>query len=178
MKRIAQGLIVAGLLGFASAQTQAVDGIAVELGKSDGTDMGRIAIQWDWGKRWLQSQGWHLSGYWDLGLGYWKRDDVRPGQNDDIAEIGLTPVFRLQHNDLRGLYGEIAIGAHFLSKTSLGDRRFSTSFQFGDHVGVGYRFGTKGAFDLSYRYQHLSNGGIKQPNDGINFNQVRLQYHF
>jgi len=65
-----------------------------------------------------------------------------------------------------------------LSKTSLGDKRFSTMFQFGDHLGVGYRFGTKGAFDLSYRYQHLSNASIKRPNNGINFNQIRLQYHF
>ena len=43
---------------------------------------------------------------------------------------------------------------------------------------LGYRFGAKGAFDLSYRYQHLSNGGIKHPNNGVNFNQIRLQYHF
>jgi len=177
-KKKAKGLIVAGLLALASGRALAVDGVAVELGNGDGTDMGRVAVQWDWGKRWFQSENWHLGGYWDLGLGYWKHDNVRPGQNDNITEIGLTPVFRFQQNDLQGLYAEIAVGAHFLSQTSLGDKRFSTSFQFGDHVGVGYRFGAKGAFDLSYRYQHLSNGSIKEPNSGINFNQVRLQYHF
>jgi hypothetical protein len=31
---------------------------------------------------------------------------------------------------------------------------------------------------LSYRYQHLSNAGIKQPNQGINFHLLRFQYHF
>jgi len=173
-----KGLILAGLLALAAGPVLAVDGVAVELGSGDGADMGRVALQWDWNKRWLQTQNWHVGGYWDLGLGYWKDDGVAPGRNDEIVEIGLTPVFRLQQNDLKGFYGELGIGAHFLSKTSLGDQRFSTSFQFGDHLGAGYRFGAKGAFDLSLRYQHLSNGSIKKPNDGINFSQVRLQYHF
>jgi len=33
-----------------------------------------------------------------------------------------------------------------------------------------------GAYDLSYRFQRISNGNIKHPNDGINFHQIRLQY--
>jgi hypothetical protein len=65
-----------------------------------------------------------------------------------------------------------------MSETTIGDKRMSTKVQFGDHLGAGYRFGVKGAWDLSYRFQHLSNAGIKKPNDGINFNQIRLQYHF
>ena len=178
MNNKAIGWILGGALALASGATSAVDGIAVEGGQGDGAEMGRIAIQWNWNKRWLEGQTWHVGGYWDVGLGYWKRDDVRAGQNDEIAEIGLTPVFRLQQNDLKGPYAELGIGFHLLSRTSLGDKRFSTKFQFGDHVGVGYRFGPKGAFDLSYRYQHLSNASIKRPNNGINFNQIRLQYHF
>lgn len=51
-------------------------------------------------------------------------------------------------------------------------------FQFGDHLGLAYRFGEKGALDASYRFQHLSNAGIKEPNNGIDFHQIRLQYHF
>jgi hypothetical protein len=54
----------------------------------------------------------------------------------------------------------------------------STAFQFGNHVGLGYRFGATNAFDLSYRFQHLSNASIKSPNAGINFHQVRAQYNF
>jgi hypothetical protein len=178
VKKKAGGLILAGVLALAGNPALAVSGVAVEAGQGDGTDMGRIAVQWAWSKRWFEGQEWHLGGYWDLGAGYWNRDDVRPGQNDEIFEIGLTPVFRVQRNDLGGPYAELGIGAHILSRTSLGDKRFSTLFQFGDHLGVGYRFGPKGAFDLSYRYQHLSNGSIKRPNNGINFNQIRLQYHF
>jgi len=51
-----------------------------------------------------------------------------------------------------------------------------SAFQFGEHLGFGYRFGVTGAYDLGYRFQHISNGNIKDPNDGINFHQIRLQY--
>jgi len=169
---------LAACAALGSGAAVAIDGVAVELGRGDGTDMGRIAIQSDWQKQWFRGSNWHVGGYWDLGVGQWHRGGVRPGQNENITEVGLTPVFRLQQNDRRGLYAEAAIGFHALSRTSLGDKRFSTSFQFGDHLGVGYRFGARGAYDVSYRYQHLSNGGIKDPNSGINFSQVRLQYHF
>jgi hypothetical protein len=169
---------LAASLALTGSRAMAADGVAVETGRGAGTDMARIAVQRDWHKRWFQGSEWHLGGYWDIGLGYWRRDDVLPGQNDDIVEIGFTPVFRFQRNGLTGLYFEGGIGAHLLSRTQIGAKRLSTRFQFGDHLGLGYRFGAKGAWDLGYRFQHLSNGSIKKPNDGINFHQVRLQYHF
>jgi hypothetical protein len=54
----------------------------------------------------------------------------------------------------------------------------STAFQFGSHIGLGYRFGAKRSYEIGYRFQHISNAGIKKPNPGINFHQVRVQYHF
>ena len=168
--------MVAALLG-AAVPVSALDGFAIEGGGGEGSSMGRGAVQWNWGKRWFQRGDWHVGSFWELGIAYWSRD-AQPGQNGDLVEIGLTPVFRLQRNDLTGPYVEGAIGVHLLSDTALGDKIFSTAFQFGDHVGVGYRFGVKNALDMSYRFQHLSNGGIKKPNDGINFHQLRLQYHF
>jgi opacity protein-like surface antigen len=84
----------------------------------------------------------------------------------------------LQRHDFRGLYLEAGIGAHLISSTALGNKRFGTAFQFGDHLGFGYRFGARGAADIGYRYQHLSNADIKVPNNGIDFHQVRLQYWF
>lgn len=175
-KKLSAGVVAAVLL-LVAVPAVAVDAIAVEAGNGDSTDMGRVAIQWDWGKRWFQGADWHVGGYWDVALGYWHRNALA-GQNGDITEIGLTPVFRLQRNGLVGPYLEAGIGAHLLSETTIGDKRLSTRFQFGDHLGFGYRFGAKRALDLGYRFQHLSNAGIKQPNNGINFHQIRLQYHF
>ena len=168
------GALVAAL---SSAPAAAIDGMSVELGTGDSVDMGRVGLQWDWSRRFFQGSDWHLGGYWDLALGHWHRGNARPNEHDNITEIGLTPVFRLQANSLTGPYVEAAIGFHLLSHSSIGDKRMSTKFQFGDHIGAGYRFGKQGV-DLSYRFQHLSNGSIKRPNPGINFHQIRLQYHF
>jgi lipid A 3-O-deacylase len=178
-KAVPAGVVVAAFLWLASLPVAAVDGVAVQGGTtgSGRTDIGRVSVQWDWSKRWFQAEGRHLGGYWDVALGYWK-SNVRPGQNDEITDIGVTPVFRFQSNDLTGFYLEAGVGFHWLSKSRIGDRRFSTQFQFSDHAGLGYRFGARGAYDLGYRFQHLSNANIKKPNDGIDFHQVRLQYHF
>lgn len=175
--------VVGLLIGTASGSAGAVDGVSLQLGLGAGasagasTDMVRIALQRDWNRRWFQGKSRHVGGFWDVGASYWRRDAL-PGQNKDLFEIGLTPVFRLQQDDLRGAYVEAGVGAHLLSQTSLGNKRYSTQFQFGSHVGVGYRFGARHAFDLSYSYQHLSNADIKKPNDGADFYEIRLQYHF
>jgi hypothetical protein len=163
---------------FAVGSAAAIDGVSFELGQGDGADMGRVGLQWKWNSQWFKGDQWHVGGFWDLSLGHWRRDSVLPGHNDNITEIGLTPTLRLQQNDGKGLYAEAGVGFHLLSRTSLGPKRFSTMFQFGDHLGVGYRFGAKGEFDLGLRYQHLSNASIKRPNNGINFTQVRVQYWF
>jgi len=178
-KTVSSGVVAAAFVWLASFPVLAMDGIALEAGTtgSGRTDMGRVAVQWNWNRRWLQTEGWHLGGYWDLALGYWN-SNAGPGQNDSIVDVGVTPVFRFQSNDLTGLYFEAGVGFHWLSKTQIGDRRFSTQFQFGDHLGLGYRFGARGAYELGYRVQHLSNANIKKPNDGIDFHQVRLQYRF
>jgi len=173
-----------GLLAcVASGSAIGVDGVSIQggvgTGSSEGSDtrMVRAGLQWDWKQRWFQGKEWHVGGFWDVGVGYWERD-ATPGQNGDLYEIGVTPVFRLQKNQLEGPYVEAGVGAHLLSQTSLGDKRYSTSFQFGSHLGIGYRFGARQAFDVSYSYQHLSNADIKKPNDGMDFHEIRLQYHF
>jgi lipid A 3-O-deacylase len=177
MKKTLSAGVLAAFLCLAGRPAAAVDGISVAVGGGEGTDMGQVAIQWDWDKRWFQDAEWHVGGYWELELGYWW-NDAPPGQNGRIAEIGLTPVFRLQRNHLAGPYFEAAVGFHLLSNTRISDKRFGSQFQFAEHLGVGYRFGVQGAWDLGYRFQHFSNGDIKSPNDGIEFHQVRLQYHF
>lgn len=185
MKESTRILIAAGALLalLASSPAQSVDGISIQGGHSAGpssggtTEMVRVALQWDWNRRWLEGNGWHIGGFWDVDAAYWKRD-ASPGENEDLFEIGATPVFRLQQDDLKGPYIEAGVGAHLLSRTSLGNKQFSTQFQFGSHLGIGYRFGARQALDLSYSFQHLSNADIKKPNEGADFHQVRLQYHF
>jgi opacity protein-like surface antigen len=178
-----RALVLLGCLLLAIPQARAVDGISLELGTSDSSnaqvDLARVGVQWDWSKRWALGPNWHIGGYWDVSLGYWDNDS-RQRSKKSIYDVSVTPVFRLQSSSAGvSPYLEAAIGLHYLSKSSVGaERRFGTRINFGDHLGVGLQFGPRQAFDLGYRYQHLSNASIKQPNQGINFHQVRLQYHF
>ena len=150
----------------------AVDGMSVEAGGGNGVDVARIGAQWKWDKRWLEGAEYHVGGYWDAQIGYWNGAT-------DIADFSLTPTFRLERNQGYGLYAEGAIGFHYLSSRNVtSTKQPSTNFEFGDHLGVGYRFGDQGRYDVQLRFQHLSNAGIKHPNPGINFTLVRFQYHF
>jgi lipid A 3-O-deacylase len=167
------------LLILSHSMAHAVDSASVELGRGNQTDLVRGAIQWKWTTQWFQSNGTHLGGYWDMTLAHWrgKRHRNIDGNTQNLAAIGITPVFRFQRDALTGPYAEAGIGAHYL--TDLYDNNgdmLSTRFQFGDHIGVGYVFQNK--LDLGVKFQHFSNGGIKSPNSGVNFAVVRVSYPF
>ena len=176
-------VLIAGCM-MAAPVVHAVDSIAFELGASDSgnasVDIARVGLQWNWATPVVSGTDWQVGGYWDLSFGHWSNDS--PGRtNSSLSDIGITPVLRFQqtHPGALAPYLEVAMGAHVLSETSVSaERRFGSSFQFGSHLGAGLRFGPRRAFDLSYRYQHLSNAGIKDPNQGINFHLLRFQYHF
>ncbi|MGK2900546.1 MAG: acyloxyacyl hydrolase, partial [Burkholderiaceae bacterium] len=51
---------------------------------------------------------------------------------------------------------------------------FSTAFQFGDHLGVGYQLTPSQR--VSLRLSHFSNAAIKQPNPGLNSVQMTYTY--
>ena len=176
--------VIAAALLAVSPAAHAVDGFSFEYGHSDSTNSSvnlyRVGVQWDWKKKLIEAGNWHLGGYWDSSFGYWHNNSFAK-TNSTIIDFGFTPVVRFQQNNPAGLspYAELGVGFHFLSKTSVStQRQFGSSFQFGDHVGAGVRFGDKGQYDIGYHYQHLSNAGLKGPNQGINFHQLRLQYHF
>ena len=88
----------------------------------------------------------------------------------------MTPVFRFQQTDLKGTispYLEAAAGrAPAVRNIGRAPNAASAPRSSSATTSVSAcRFGDKAAFDLAYRYQHLSNAGIKKPNHGINFNR-------
>jgi hypothetical protein len=169
--------LAAGAIWLTALPAHAIDGASVTLGTEDDVDMARIGFQWNWQKTWFSTSNWRLGGYWDVSLGYW--DAHNPGGgSQNITDLGITPVFRLQRNNTSGFvpYLEGAIGFHLLSRAYTG--RLGSRFEFGDHFGAGVRFGTNQEYDFAYQFMHLSNGGIKQPNHGVNLNQIRFAYQF
>lgn len=177
--RLARHLALTACTVAVHAACFAVDGVSVEAGVGEKVQMARAGVQWNWENRWWQSNGTHIGGYWDATLAQWRgtRFQNRQDAHQNITSIGITPVFRYQNDGLKGFYAEAGIGAHLLSELYDNDgRRLSTAFQFGDHLGIGYVFRNK--MDLGVKYQHFSNGSIKQPNNGVNFVVVRLSHQF
>ncbi|MBI1174764.1 MAG: acyloxyacyl hydrolase [Sideroxydans sp.] len=163
-----------------ATQAYAVDGVSVVYGSGNSADMARVGALWDWNKSWLNDGDWHVTGFWEAAVGQW-RGKSSIGNNQTITDVGITPVFRFEQKNPSGMapYLEGAIGFHLITPTFIyANRKFGSSFQFGDHVGFGMRFGERRQFDVGYRYQHLSNGSIKKPNQGINFSQIHLDYRF
>lgn len=167
---ITQALLASVALVGLQTHSYAVDSASLEFATGNKTQMVRIGTQWDWNNAWWQSNNMHIGGYWDLTLAQWRgtRYQGRSDATQNITDIGITPVFRLQQDSKTGLYAEAGVGAHLLSHAyNNNNRSLSTAFQFGSQLGVGYIFSNK--LDIGLKVQHFSNAGIKHPNNGVNF---------
>jgi lipid A 3-O-deacylase len=164
------------LAGMASLPAMALDGYVAEIGGGEGINSARIGMIRQWDKQWLTEGHWHLTGYWEGSVAV-LRDDSSKGKT--FGDIAFTPVFRFRPNASGGPqpYWDMAVGLHLLSRTGVNDKNdLGSALQFGPLVGVGLTFGEKSQYDFGYRFQHLSNGDIKEPNDGLNLHLVRLTY--
>jgi lipid A 3-O-deacylase len=162
IRKIALALGAATLIA-ASRTALAVDGVALELGRGDErTNLLRVAIVDRWRKKQERHPPeWRLAGYWEISAAAWDNSE------DTTLDVGFAPVFRIVRSSL---YLEAALGFHVIGARA----GFSTRFQFAEHLGAGF---ITGQYTFGIHAQHLSNGGIDEPNPGINFVFVRLQYH-
>ncbi len=172
------GLVCAWLLGACGLAAGAV-AISVEAGRGESVDI------WGVGVKWTDLDAWHLSGHVDLSLSVLGRIDHWHGSEPnavvtDLWDLSATPVFRVQPADRAGvtLFLDVGIGVSLISQTSIDSRVLSTHFQFNELIGPGVRFGEHGQFELSFRVQHTSNDGIKEPNNGLTFRTIAFQYAF
>lgn len=180
MKLLRKNSTTVGIaLAFAAAHSSgiAADAVSLEAGTGNRTEVARLGMQWAWQTRWYESNGTHFGGFWDATLAQWRgsRSHDMPGARQHLTSIGITPVLRYQNDDLKGIYAEAGIGAHRLSERyDNNGRSLSTTFQFGSHIGAGYVF--RNNWELGLSFQHFSNAGIRQPNDGLNLTVIRLRY--
>lgn len=164
---------------FAMRSASAVDSASFDIGVGEHAQFARVALQSQWQKRWFQSNGTHLGGYTDMSLAQWRgtRFQGRDNARQTMSDIGITPVLRFQSDDKTGFFAELGIGAHLLSDLyNNNGRQFSSRFQFGDHLGLGYV--TQEHLVVNLQLQHFSNGGIKRPNPGELFVVLSVAYAF
>jgi hypothetical protein len=139
-----------------------------------------VGATWNWA--WTADLGWGTAtGYWESSLGRWKGQADPEGHTTAlVTQFGLTPVVRV-HPSKRSppWFIEAGIGANLLFPVYRSrDKSFSTTFNFGDHLALGRTFGARDEHELALRVQHFSNAGIKHPNPGENFLQLRYACRF
>ncbi|MBV1904612.1 MAG: acyloxyacyl hydrolase [Pseudomonadales bacterium] len=155
-----------------------IDGysIAVGIAQADTTIL-RGGIARNMKRRWFESGQWFVSGYWLGEISYW-HSRSHQGGHKGLGELTMTPVFRLQTKQRDSgkfsPYFQAGIGLSLIGPTSIADRNFSTMVQFASQIGAGVRFGTRGHYQLGYRFEHISNGRIKSPNQGMDMHLIQL----
>ncbi|MCX8116185.1 MAG: acyloxyacyl hydrolase [Burkholderiaceae bacterium] len=154
-------------------------GIAAEAGRGNGTDTLRLAFVAAPAAPLWSRETMSLSAFGEVSVAHWQFTQPDAADRRRITVVGFTPYLRLRDARIERWFFDFGIGINTLSDLyETGDRRFSTHFQFSDHLAVGRSFGDEDAFELSYRFVHYSNAGIRHPNPGVNFHMLRLEYRF
>ncbi len=73
-------------------------------------------------------------------------------------------------------YAEGGLGVALFSRDKLGDKGFSTHFQFSEHVGLGIELARR--CSVGWQFSHYSNADIELPNDGIDLHQIVVGMRF
>ncbi|SAL25603.1 deacylase [Caballeronia choica] len=172
-------LLAACALASATANADRF-GVQVGAGVAD-RDMKKVDLGavWDPNWTWWEIAGFHFTVVGEGHVSYWHSYEDQT-VNPNILEIGVTPVLRfVKSAGYIRPFIEAGVGIRLLSHTRITET-FSVGsvFQFADMVGIGAIFGAHQNYQAGFRFQHLSNGGIKEPNPGINFSQLYLQYNF
>lgn len=159
---------------------RAAPAVQLNYGFDDGhhVQKAEVAMLWDSGWAWGNPQGWQVDLQWEVNVARWfSNSDNNP---NDLWEFGASPVVRIawwRHNWVPFL--ELSVGPRLLTGTRTSDDHvISTAFQFSEYAGIGVTVGKDRRFTAGYRYQHLSNAGIKEPNPGTTFHVIYLRYRF
>jgi lipid A 3-O-deacylase len=183
--RPAMAMATAAAVWLARATAQAEElttpyGAFIEAGAADDARSLVAGVAWTW----LQPEKWgeygHFSGYLGTSVGEWACHRAPADSYTHCAtQVGVTPVIRFAPSFFSRWFLELGIGADAvfpLYRSSA--RRFGTVYEFGDHLGIGRRFGEQGRDELELRGEHYSNGGFKNPNPGENWVQLRYMHWF
>jgi hypothetical protein len=134
-----------------------------------------VVWPWSWQRDFGASQA---SGITEAFVSHWSGRGITERQS--FTQLGLLPLLRLRMDGGRSpWFLEGGIGISVMDRTfRIRDKEFSTTFNFVDVVGVGRSFGADRRRELSLRVSHISNGGIKKPNPGQEFLQLRYAVMF
>lgn len=161
------------LLTFVSATAPAAEPPpTLHLDAGEGNGIRRIAAAISW-PGWTDMDCDHACRaevWWTARVSRWWQPRYR-GAHQDLWDVSAMPALRIgTHGTGPRFFLEIGAGVHYLSDQNVGrSRGFGTSFQFGETLSAGFEFGARYEQALAARLEHISNGGLEDPNNGITF---------
>lgn len=147
------------------------DGVALTFGQGDNVFVSGAAAYWNSLCECAELKDKGFDTRLVAQLSYWHAQQ-HPTANGPVWDSSITPVLRWLAPFATTVqpFLELGVGAHLLSHTRINDERvFSTAFQFGENGGAGIAFGEHHRFELGVYIQHVSNGSIKEPNNGLTY---------
>ncbi len=167
--RIAAAALLAGLAAPASAESL-IGSLGLRAGVSDGGEdftlyevFARAELPWNW----TPGERWRLNTYLETSLG------LLDAHGDSGVVVSLGPVAVFTQANRRWEI-ELGIKPTFLGEDRYGDFDMGGQFHFISHVGVNYRF--RQGFTLGYRFQHISNANIEDPNPGLDIHTISASW--
>ena len=174
--------LLPALAALMSFHAQALDllpaGAFVQGGVAKhGSYSASAGVFWPWAWRREMARG-EWTGITELFVSHWSADTG--AGREGLTQVGLLPLLR--YNFARGggsWFAEAGIGISAMDQNyRTEEKQFSSRFNFVDVLGVGRSFGAQGHSELGLRLSHVSNAGIKKPNPGENFVQLRYAVRF
>jgi lipid A 3-O-deacylase len=176
VRRRVLSVLLAAIIGTAGANAaadgfRAPTGLGLTAASGDQTTLYGLSTYWDsvctcapLAERGLDVRLYAQVAYW--------RGTERPSDHESLWEGSVTPALRWMGPAVGAatLFTDLGLGVSLISQTRINrDRQFATTFQFNEHFGVGLAFGEKRRYELAAYVRHVSNGSIKQQNDGETF---------
>jgi lipid A 3-O-deacylase len=179
--------LVSAMLAMAAGAARAEPGFSsswkpnqvfVQAGIAEDAKALTAGLIWmtDWSRPFRAGQ---LSLYWEVSFGRWSAD--QPNSSSSwVTQLGVTPVLRwYPGGGSTRWFVEGGIGANALLPIYRSrEKRFSTTLNFGSHLAIGFPFGDRERHELALRLEHFSNAGIRRPNPGEDFVQLRHTFQF
>jgi lipid A 3-O-deacylase len=176
-------LLLAGALLASTPAAHAIDftpdAASLRIGAgSHGTSMAGVGIVWDWDFERLRRKA-ELTAHTEFMVNTWRADAVGGG-TQTITQLALLPSLRMTLSQGRSpWFIELGVGISWMDRLFVTpQKRFSTQWNFYDMMGVGYQFGANRGHELGLRWAHVSNAGLKKPNPGQDFLQLRYVARF
>jgi len=131
-------------------------------GQFDGLTQQSLFLDFKLPWRWSPWEGVYATPRLTLELGQFDTD------LEDRLFGSFGPALRIDNDRWRiPAFVDLGISPTVIDGSEYGDWDLGASFNFTSHVALGMRFGRQKDHSVSFRFQHVSNGGTNSSNPGV-----------